>query len=148
MQRTDLARSRPWQFSHDVRQRLVFSYVWELPGKNLHGLLGAVLGGWAYNGIWSFQSGAHWEPYISTAANLRVIGGTARCTAADVNGGNCENRGGDYNLDHGRNDRPNSTLFQFSPSRTQWQNGWDPTLVASTLLALRGLHRQSWAQHI
>ena len=47
----------------DIRQRLVFNYVWELPGKNLHGFLGAVLGGWAYNGIWAFQSGAHWEPY-------------------------------------------------------------------------------------
>jgi hypothetical protein len=116
----------------DVRQRLVLNYVWELPGKNLHGFLGAALGGWAYNGIWSFQSGAHYEPYIGTAANLRVIGGVARCTAADVNGGNCENRGGDYNLDHGRNDRPNSTLSQFSPSRTQWQDGWGDALVAST----------------
>ena len=47
----------------DIRQRLVFNYVWELPGKNLHGILGAVLGGWAYNGIWAFQSGAHWEPF-------------------------------------------------------------------------------------
>ena len=58
----------------DIRQRLVFNYVWELPGKNLHGVMGAALGGWSYNGIWSFQSGAHWEPYRSTAANLSVIG--------------------------------------------------------------------------
>ncbi len=47
----------------DIRHRLVFNYVWELPGKNLHGFLGAALGGWSYNGIWAFQSGAHWEPY-------------------------------------------------------------------------------------
>jgi len=91
-----------------------------------------VLGGWSYNGVWSFQSGAHWEPYRSTAANLRVIGGSARCKAADVNAGNCENRGGDYNLDHGRNDRPESTILGITPSRKQWQDGWDAALVSST----------------
>ena len=117
----------------DVRQRLVLNYVWELPGKNLHGFLGAALGGWAYNGIWAFQSGAHWEPFRSTAARLREISDSSTpCSAADVNTGNCQNLGGDYNLDHGRNDRPNSTLTQFSPSRDQWKNGWDPALVAST----------------
>ncbi len=52
----------------DIRQRLVLNYVWELPGKNLHGFVGAVLGGWSYNGIWAFQSGAHWEPYIGTCS--------------------------------------------------------------------------------
>ena len=117
----------------DIRQRLVFNYVWELPGKNLHGFVGAVLGGWSYNGIWAFQSGAHWEPYNGNAAKLREISNpTTPCSAADVNTGNCQNLSGDFNLDHGRNDRPNSTLTQFSPSRSQWANGWDPSLVAST----------------
>ena len=47
----------------DIRQRLVLNYVYELPGKNLHGFAGAVLGGWQYSGIWAMQSGAHWSPY-------------------------------------------------------------------------------------
>ena len=29
---------------YDIRHRLVFNYVWQLPGKNLKGVLGAVLG--------------------------------------------------------------------------------------------------------
>jgi hypothetical protein len=117
----------------DIRERLVFNYVWELPGKNLHGFLGAVLGGWSYNGIWSLQKGPHWEPYRSTAAKLREISSPSTpCSAADVNTGNCQNLGGDYNLDHGRNDRPDSTLTQFSPSRDQWKNGWGAALVGST----------------
>ena len=111
----------------DIRQRLVFNYVWELPGKNLHGFLGAALGGWSYNGVWSFQSGAHWEPYRSTAAKLREISDpSAHCSVADVDTGNCQNLGGDYNLDHGRNDRPSSSLPGFADfSRKVWGNGWN-----------------------
>ena len=47
----------------DIRHRLTFNYVWELPFfQKTHGALGTVLGGWQWNGIWSFQSGAHWSP--------------------------------------------------------------------------------------
>jgi hypothetical protein len=114
----------------DIRQRLVFNYVYELPGQNLKGVLGAVLGGWAYNGVWSFQTGAHWEPYNGGAARLREItivdpvnNPNGLCTAADVPS-NCHNLGGDYNLDHGRNDRPSSSLASFDPSHTQFATGW------------------------
>src|SRR5207248_1533281 len=47
----------------DIRHRVVLNYVWELPGKNMKGFAGAVLGGWSYDGIWAFQTGAHWQPY-------------------------------------------------------------------------------------
>ena len=40
----------------DIRQRLVLNYVYQLPGKNLHGFAGAVLGGWQYSGIWAMQT--------------------------------------------------------------------------------------------
>ena len=116
----------------DIRQRLVFNYVWELPGKNLHGFLGAVLGGWAYNGIWAFQSGAHWEPYTGTARILEYPDAAFPLHSGRRQRGNCQNQGGDYNLDHGRNDRPNSTLSSFPPSRDQWKNGWGAAAVAST----------------
>ena len=48
---------------NDARQRLVFSYVYELPfgsGKrflNRGGVVNSILGGWQVSGITSFQSG-------------------------------------------------------------------------------------------
>jgi len=118
----------------DIRHRLVLNYVYELPGKNLHGFAGAVLGGWQYSGIWAMQSGAHWSPYTSSSAKLRVFDPltqtitSSACAAADVAAGNCVNIGGDFNLDGGKNDRPNSTIAQYgAESRHTWAVGWaDP----------------------
>src|SRR5262249_11369740 len=111
----------------DIRQRVVLNYVWQLPGQTLHGFMGALLGGWSYSGVWSFQTGAHWEPFRGGAARLREISNSsASCTAADVPS-NCQNHGGDFNLDHGRNDRPNASISNFNPSRDLWKTGWfDP----------------------
>jgi hypothetical protein len=112
----------------DIRHRLVVNYVYELPGRNLHGFMGAALGGWQYSGIWAFQSGAHWSPYTSASSKLRELTnlGTS-CTAADVNSGNCANIGGDFNLDGGKNDRPDSSLASFgNESRQTWALGWCP----------------------
>jgi len=114
----------------DIRHRLTFNYVWQLPGQNMHGFAGAVLGGWSYNGVWALQSGPHWEPYISTAARL-----SPQCSVFPFVAANCTNSGGDYNLDHGRNDRPESTITSIVPSRSQWSNGWGPSAVASTFSA-------------
>src|SRR5208283_318448 len=98
---------------YDIRQRLVFNYVWQLPGQSMKGPLGAVLGGWSYNGIWAFQSGAHWMPFAPNGdpASLVEPGTSNPCVLADFPGGtatpNCINTGGDFNLDTGNNDRPN-----------------------------------------
>jgi len=116
----------------DIRHRLVLNYVWQLPGQNLHGVKGALLGGWSYNGIWSFQSGAHWEPFRSSAAKVREADQVTHCTQADINNGACFNFGGDYNLDHGRNDRPDSSMAGFVPSRDDWKTGWAPDAGGST----------------
>ena len=105
----------------DFRHRLVFNYVWELPGKNLHGFAGAVLGGWSYNGVWAFQSGPHWQPYDARPRRL-----TGTCTQAGIDAGQCINIGGDYNLDRASNDRPNSTIQNATFSRNTWANGWCP----------------------
>jgi hypothetical protein len=105
----------------DIRHRLILNYVIQLPGQNLHGVVGAILGGWSYNGVWSFQTGAHWEPFRSSAP--RLVGD---CTTAGIAGGLCTNTGGDYNLDRGRNDRPDSTMANFDPSRDLWKTGWNP----------------------
>jgi Carboxypeptidase regulatory-like domain/TonB dependent receptor len=113
----------------DFRHRLVMNYVWELPGKNMHGFAGAVLGGWSYNGIWAFQSGAHWQPYdarprrlISTNPNPLID----NCAAATFDPTFCVNVGGDYNLDRASNDRPNSSIQNATFSRNTWANGWCP----------------------
>ncbi len=41
----------------DARQRIVFSYLWELPVPKYQGAKGKALNGWAVSGITSFQAG-------------------------------------------------------------------------------------------
>jgi outer membrane receptor protein involved in Fe transport len=116
---------------YDIRHRLVLNYVWQLPGQNLKGVLGVIAGGWSLNGIWQFQSGAHWEPYTTSSAKLKEItivdpvnNPKGHCTVADVPS-NCQNLGGDYNLDAGKNDRPNSSISGFSgASHSMWADGF------------------------
>jgi len=113
---------------YDIRQRVVLNYVIQLPGQNLKGALGVLAGGWSYNGIWAFQSGAHWMPYAGNgdpADLVSTVTGNA-CTAGDVNGGTCVNQGGDFNLDGGNNDRPNSNIQHTTFSRKTWAEGWCP----------------------
>jgi hypothetical protein len=110
---------------YDIRHRLVFNYVWQLPGQNLKGIAGAIAGGWSLNGIWSFQSGAHWEPYTSAGPKLREADHVTPCSLSDFANNACFNIGGDFNLDHGRNDRPDSNVKSFGDfSRNTWANGW------------------------
>jgi Carboxypeptidase regulatory-like domain/TonB dependent receptor len=115
---------------YDIRHRLVLNYVYQLPGQSLKGAEGAILGGWSYNGIWAFQSGPHFQPYTSAQPNLiepNTINNPnpTACTAADVNTGNCENIGGDFNLDGGVNDRPSSSVSRVGGvSHSMWANGW------------------------
>ncbi|PYY13127.1 MAG: hypothetical protein DMG60_22550, partial [Acidobacteria bacterium] len=129
----------------DIRHRVVANYVWDMPFfKNSSGFLANVLGNWRYNGIIAFQTGAHWQPFISTAPKL-----TGTCTQAGVGAGLCINTGGDYNLDGNRNDRPNSTISNFSPSKADWTVGWFnngvPNPFSSPCLGCVGnLHRNSF----
>jgi len=117
----------------DIRHRLTFNYVYQLPGQSLHGAEGLLVGGWSLNGIWSFQSGPHWSPYTRlTGADLIEpgtagnAGGAVPCSAPDVEDGNCVNVGGEWALDgqFPGVDRPNSSVTHFSPSRSTWKNGW------------------------
>jgi hypothetical protein len=123
---------------YDIRHRLVLNYVWQLPGQDLKGALGVIAGGWSLNGIWQFQSGAHWEPFVSSGSRLREITITdpvnnpkGFCLAADVPS-NCQNLGGDFNLDQGRNDRPNSAVTGFAGGT---HNTWADGIYASGKLA-------------
>lgn len=106
----------------DIRHRLVFNYVYQLPGQNLHGAEGLLIGGWSLNGIWAFQSGPHWSPY-SRLTGADLVGD---CSQSGVNSGNCVNVGGEWTLDgqFPGVDRPDSSIQHFSPSRTAWENGW------------------------
>jgi hypothetical protein len=123
----------------DIRHRLVLNYVYALPGQHLQGFKGAVLGGWQYSGIWALQTGAHWSPYDSTAPSLSgnsdpTAGALTGCFAVPFVAANCTNSGGDYNLDRGRNDRPDTSIAQFSPSRSTWETGWCPQGAPSGIL--------------
>jgi outer membrane receptor for ferrienterochelin and colicin len=118
---------------YDIRHRLVFNYVWQLPGQDLKGALGVIAGGWSLNGIWQFQSGAHWEPFVSSGSRLKELSpniGSGSCTDVDIATGNCGNFGGDFNLDQGRNDRSNASVSRVGGvSHNSWANGWGATLV-------------------
>jgi hypothetical protein len=115
----------------DIRHRLVLNYVYQLPGQNLRGIAGAVLGGWSYNGIWAFQSGPHWEPVITSGPAF-----SGDCSQAGIDAGACFNTGGDFNLDGGRNDRPNSTLSRIGGvSHNSWANGWGRTRLGNGVYA-------------
>jgi hypothetical protein len=113
---------------YDIRHRLSLNYVIQLPGQNLKGALGWVAGGWSYNGIWAFQSGAHWQPYVNVdddpAALVEISNPSNPCDANDVNSSNCQNLGGNWNLDGGSSGRPNSTAQHVTFNRTTWANGW------------------------
>jgi len=136
---------------YDIRQRLVLNYVWMLPGQHLKGVGGYLLGGWALNGIWQFQSGAHWQPFRGGGPNLRNSAG-GHCSAADVAAGNCVNKGGDYLLTRGRNERPSSSVPRFGDfSHNTWANGWAnggqtnlPVLSAPCLACVGNLGRNTF----
>jgi hypothetical protein len=111
----------------DIRHRIVANYIWELPWyRTQPGVMGHILGGWQYQGIVSWQTGAHWEPWRSSSRSLNTQpdGSGNDCVAADIAAGNCFNVGGDYNLDGVANDRPNSIVRNFNPSHSQWADGW------------------------
>ena len=117
---------------YDIRQRLVVNYVWQLPGQGLKGAAGAIAGGWSLNGIWSFQTGAHFEPFTSAQPNLVGTNADGSCSVADVTNGVCVNQGGDFNLDGGTNDRPNSTVSRIGGvSHDSWANGWGRTKITN-----------------
>jgi hypothetical protein len=113
---------------YDIRQRLVINHVWQLPGQKTKGFLGAVVGGWSLNGIWAFQTGPHWQAFRGGAPRLvstdPVLHPNACKAPPNFNAAFCSNAGGDYLLTHGRNERPNSSLASFQPTRAEWANGW------------------------
>lgn len=109
----------------DIRHRLVANFVWELPWlKAQEGFIGHILGGWQWNGIFSYQSGAHWSPFDRRTGGYPVGSLEGDCTQTGIDAGLCVNTSGDYNLDGERNDRPNALASNFDPSHDQWADGW------------------------
>jgi len=112
----------------DIRHRLTFHYVWELPVfRNNHEWLGTVLGGWQWNGIWSFQSGAHWSPFrggLFSRGPVFEDYGTGSCEPASFDPTQCFNVGADYNLDGVANERPNAIADHVNATHDQWARGF------------------------
>jgi hypothetical protein len=129
----------------DIRHRLVLKYVWELPFfRKGSRAWRALLGGWQINGIWSFQSGAHWSPF-DRRDSRGFSEATAGACAPNGQGfitdpANCLNIGGDYNLDGITNDRPNAASSNFDASHDDWANGFNlpPSFFSSPCLGCVG----------
>jgi hypothetical protein len=110
----------------DIRHRLTFNYVWELPFfRKTHGLTGAVFSGWQWNGIWSLQSGAHWSPFRGGAGSVLRDSATGACEPTAFDPTRCVNVGADYNLDGIANDRPNAIADHVNATDAQWADGFD-----------------------
>ena len=110
----------------DIRHRLTLHYVWELPFfRNSHGWPGTILGGWQWNGIWSFQSGAHWSPFRGGPGPNFRDNGTGACDPASFDPTRCFNVGADYNLDGVANDRPNAIANLLNVTHAQWADGFE-----------------------
>jgi len=111
----------------DIRQRLTFNYVWELPFfQKAHGTLGTLLRGWQWNGIWSFQSGAHWSPFRGGFVGPQLEDyGTGACQPGTFDPTRCFNVGSDYNLDGVANDRPNAVADHVNATHEQWADGFN-----------------------
>jgi hypothetical protein len=87
----------------DIRHRFVVNYIWEMPWfKNAKGAKGFLLSGWQWNGIWSFQTGAHWSPFCSS-------------------GGSCDFLKQNYTRNAAR---VNVLAQNFPASHDMWANGW------------------------
>ena len=109
----------------DFRHRLTFNYVWELPFfRQSHGSVAALLAGWQLNGIWSFQSGAHWTPFSPLPRRLTELVPGA-CQSVSFEPANCVNTVGDYNLDGENNDRPSAVADHIHASHDQWADGFN-----------------------
>ena len=127
---TDLTKPRldRGNSTFDIRHRLTFNYVWEMPFfRDAHGFVAGVLGGWQLNGIWSFQSGAHWSPFrggFSRGPNLQELVPGA-CSALTFDPNTCINLGSDYNLDGEANDRPNALADHVNATHAQWADGFN-----------------------
>jgi len=124
---TDLTRPQfdRGNSTFDIRHRFTFNYVWQLPFmRNRHGTVAAVVAGWQWNGIWSFQTGAHWMPFRRGPTVLKALV-TGACDALTFNPSECVNKGADYNLDGEANDRPNAIAKSVHATHAQWADGFN-----------------------
>jgi hypothetical protein len=110
----------------DVRHRLTLTYSWDLPFlRHSHGFLKAVLAGWQLNGLWAFQTGAHWTPFDPRPAVRFKELAPGACKAGTFDPTQCEIVGGDYNLDGVANDRPNAMAEHVNATSRQWGDGFN-----------------------
>ena len=114
----------------DIRHRLAFNYVWEMPFfRNRSGAANSFFGGWQLNGIWSFQSGAHWSPFRGgsfSSSDLEPMDSfPTACDPTAFDPKHCVNLGADYNLDGEANDRPNARANNIHATHAQWADGFN-----------------------
>ena len=97
------------------------------------------------------------QPEVKNKTLLETALGLADDTftriTAGISAGLCVNTRGDYNLDHGRNDRPDSTMANFNPDRGLTRSilgraGYtiDPNRNLSIQTAIRQNGKGIWAK--
>ncbi len=112
--------------TYDVRHRLTLTYTWDFPFfRHSRGFLKAALAGWQLNGLWAFQSGAHWTPYDPRRAQRFNELAPGACEAGTFDLTKCQSIGADYNLDGVANDRPNAVANHISATHQQWADGFN-----------------------
>jgi len=128
-----------WGPTPDARdQVLVFNHTYELPfgtGRKYsnHGIAGAVLGNWDLDGIWTFMSGNHISPTLSSSVSNSAGGGAQR-----------PNRVCDGNLSSGSRDRTHffDTACFVAPAQYTFGNSGSGILVGpGTFNVDMGIHR-------
>lgn len=118
----------PGNSTFDIRHRLASTYIWQMPFlRNRHGIVAGVLSDWQWNGIFSFQTGAHWTPFRggpnSSSRLVPLVPGA--CDAPTFDPSNCVNQRSDYNLDGEANDRPNAIANNIHATHAQWAGGFN-----------------------
>jgi hypothetical protein len=108
-----------------LRQAVSEAFPTSVANRYRQGFLKAALAGWQLNGLWAFQSGAHWTPYDPRRAQHFNELAPGACKAGTFAATKCENIGGDYNLDGVANDRPNAVANHISATQQQWADGFN-----------------------
>ncbi len=117
--------------TYDIRHRLTFSFVWEMPFlRDRHDFVGTMLGGWQLNGIFSLQTGAHRFPYrggfLALGSKLQPdTGFPDACDPGTFDPAHCVNVRADYNLDGWANDRPSAIADHVDATHEQWADGFN-----------------------
>src|SRR5207237_1231229 len=111
---------------------------YELPWftHSSNGFVRNALGGWQWNALWSYQTGAHFEAWCrsNSSAKVRTVNGVSQVT----------NSGCEFNLDAVRDDRPDAAAQSVDATHDMWANGWGDSFGLSGTSTVQGTPLQGF----